>query len=121
MAQSTTSPVNEPIKCLEFIYENIEAGQTRTGVLSLDGCRFTKTAFEELVKFFNNPTATYNKENVAKCFNMLRTGVEKQNEKGIYTLSRAAELADYRDRLAGFIIERTGPYEQPATPAAEQK
>jgi hypothetical protein len=95
---------DDNLKALKFIWQNIEAAQSRTGVLSLENCEQVLNSYNLLLSFFkalNVSTNTKAKEEgntvtanqlIFNAYNTILSGVEMQNAKGIFVISGAVEI-----------------------------
>jgi len=95
---------DENLKALKFIWQNIEAAQSRTGAMGLADCEIVLNAYNLLLSFFkalNISVNTKAKEDgdkavanqlIFNAYNVLLSGVEMQNAKGIFVISGAVEI-----------------------------
>jgi|SRR5579885_1541848 len=101
--EETEKQEDENIKALEFIWQNVNMANSRTGAFSLEDCEQVLNSYKLLTSFLNaisvsnkgkeegNEPATAGKI-IFNAYDVILTAVQIQNAKGIFTLEGAAEL-----------------------------
>jgi hypothetical protein len=96
---------DENIKALKFIWQNIEAAQSRTGAFSMSDCEQVLNSYTLLLSFLkalNVHTHSKGKEDgedkamanqlIFNAYTIILNGIEIQQAKGIYTITGSVEI-----------------------------